>query len=86
MRPTRSIRLELALNFSVFYYEIFHAPDRARQFAKEALDDAKVELDTLKEHNSKDSTLIVQLLREKITHWTSENQELGDEHPEGRDN
>ncbi|CAG0890312.1 unnamed protein product [Darwinula stevensoni] len=86
MQPTHPIRLALALNFSVFYYEIFHAPDRARQLAKEALDDAKVELDTLKEHSSKDSTLIMQLLRDKITLWTSENQELGDEQPEGRDN
>ena len=46
--PTHPIRLGLALNFSVFYYEILNSPDRACQLAKQAFDDAIAELDTLR--------------------------------------
>jgi len=72
MQPTHPIRLGLALNFSVFYYEILNAPDRACQLAKQAFDDAIAELDTLNEDSYKDSTLIMQLLRDNLTLWTSD--------------
>ncbi|KAL7671936.1 hypothetical protein ACOME3_006838 [Neoechinorhynchus agilis] len=70
IEPTHPIRLGVALNFSVFYYEIQNAPDRACQLAKEAFDDAVAELDTLSEENYKDSTTIMQLLRDNLTLWT----------------
>ncbi|KAG7228204.1 hypothetical protein INR49_013367 [Caranx melampygus] len=74
MQPTHPIRLGLALNFSVFYYEILNNPDRACSLAKTAFDEAIAELDTLNEDSYKDSTLIMQLLRDNLTLWTSENQ------------
>jgi len=81
MQPTHPIRLGLALNFSVFYYEIENKPDKACQLAKQAFDDAIAELDTLNEDSYKDSTLIMQLLRDNLTLWTSDTQ--GDEAGEG---
>lgn len=42
--------------------------------AKAAFDEAIAELDTLSEESYKDSTLIMQLLRDNLTLWTSDMQ------------
>ena len=72
---THPIRLGLALNFSVFYYEIMNDHEQACQLAKSAFDDAIADLDSLKEDNYKDSTLIMQLLRDNLTLWTADTQD-----------
>jgi len=75
LKPTHPIRLGLALNFSVFRYEIENRPDEACKLAKRAFDDAIAELDSLNEDSYKDSTLIMQLLRDNLTLWTSDNND-----------
>lgn len=72
MATTHPIRLGLALNYSVFLYEIKNDQDKACQLAKSAFDQAITELDKLNEDKYKDSTLIMQLLRDNLTLWTSE--------------
>jgi 14-3-3 protein epsilon len=73
--------LGLALNFRSTRSSEF--PDKACQIAKQAFDDAIAELDTLNEESYKDSTLIMQLLRDNLTLWTSDQAEGGDDGAEG---
>ncbi|XP_073319215.1 14-3-3 protein beta/alpha-1-like [Pagrus major] len=72
MPSTHPIRLGLALNYSVFHYEIANNPKEACELAKKAFDDAINELDSIKHDSYKDSTLIMQLLRDNLTLWTSD--------------
>jgi len=72
LAPTHPIRLGLALNYSVFLYEVQSKSSEACDLAKAAFDDAIAELDTLDEESYKDSTLIMQLLRDNLTLWTSD--------------
>merc|ERR1712065_37458 len=58
---THPIRLGLALNFSVFQYEVLQNPDEARKMARVAFEDAIAELDNVAEDSYKDSPLIMQL-------------------------
>merc|ERR1712176_281834 len=71
---THPIRLGLALNFSVFQYEVLSNPDEACKMARTAFEDAIAELDNVAEDSYKDSTLIMQLLRDNLTLWTSDEQ------------
>ena len=75
MKPTHPIHQGLVPNCSVFYYEILNNPELACTLAKMAFDEAIAELDTLNEDSYKDSTLIMQLLRDNLTLWTSDSAE-----------
>ena len=72
---THPIRLGLALNYSVFFFEVMREEAEACKLAKAAFDDAIAELDSLSEESYKDATLIMQLLRDNLTLWTSDQGE-----------
>lgn len=72
LSPTIPVLLGLALNYSVFYYEILNNPDKACDLAKHAFDKAVADLDSLQENDYKDATLILQLLRDNLTLWTTD--------------
>merc|ERR1711862_214681 len=71
---THPIRLGLALNFSVFQYEVLMNQEEACKMARTAFEDAIAELDNVAEDSYKDSTLIMQLLRDNLTLWTSDQE------------
>eukprot|EP00915_Cephaloidophora_sp_WS-2016_P008664 GHVH01012081.1.p1 GENE.GHVH01012081.1~~GHVH01012081.1.p1 ORF type:complete len:266 (+),score=45.16 GHVH01012081.1:139-936(+) len=72
LSPTHPIRLGLALNFSVFYFEILANSVKACQMAQNAFDEAIKALDQCIEEHYRDSTLIMQLLRDNLTLWQSD--------------
>merc|ERR1712127_3543 len=75
---TNPIRLGLALNFSVFHYEICDQKQEANNLAKTAFDTAIDHLDTLGDDEYKDSTLIMQLLKDNLTLWSSDDPDDGE--------
>ncbi|XP_076825379.1 14-3-3 protein gamma-A-like [Clavelina lepadiformis] len=71
MIAVNPIRLGLALNYSVFLYEIKNMERKAISLAKSAFDDALAQVDKLKEDSYKDSTVIMQLIRDNLTLWNN---------------
>jgi 14-3-3 protein epsilon len=70
-----STRLGLALNFSVFYYEIKNFKAEACQIAKNAFEESIKILDELEDKKAKDTILIIQLLKENLILWNNEMNE-----------
>merc|ERR1712195_409523 len=75
LKTTHPIRLGLALNSSVFYYEVMSDPTKACQMAKSAFDEAIADIEQLDDDVYKDATTIMQLIRDNLTLWTSELEE-----------
>ena len=68
---THPIRLGLALHHSVFLYEVQSKPEEACTMASMAFEAAIAEFDNVREDLCKDSTLIMQLLRDNLALWIS---------------
>jgi 14-3-3 protein epsilon len=69
LAPTHPIRLGLALNYSVFMYEVLEAQSDAIALARSAFDGAIDELATLEKNVYKDATNIMQILRDNLNMW-----------------
>ena len=82
LASTNPTRLGLALNYSVFAYEILNSPDQACKMAKTAFDSAIGDLEHLEDEQYKDSASIMQLLRDNLTLWTADAEEGGKEKEE----
>lgn len=76
MDPAHPIRLGLALNYSVFYYEIKVQHSKAMQIAKEAFELAMDQMDSKPDEKKyKDSSLILQLLRDNLSLWAASEED-----------
>ena len=71
------IKLGLALNLSVFYYEVVGDKEQACKLAQETLDKSKEALNGVDEEEDevKDAMSIVNLLQENLSMWNSEADE-----------
>lgn len=72
---TNPIRLGLALNFSVFHYEVLNNQDLACKIAKDTLDQANKDMAgvDMDDEEHKDAQSILSLLSENLNMWTNEN-------------
>ena len=66
------VRLGLALNFSVFNYEVLGKHEDGCIIAKLAFEEAVKIIDDLDKSKVKDAILIIQILKENLILWTSE--------------
>jgi len=79
LSPIHPISLGLALNFSVFYYEVVGDHEKACSIAKDVLDVANKEMSNIEEpeenENHRDALSIINLLRENLDMWKMEAEE-----------
>jgi 14-3-3 protein epsilon len=71
------IALGLALNFSVFYYEVMNDHETACKIAQETLDNANKDLPGIDEDDDthRDAISIINLLRENLEMWKVEGED-----------
>jgi len=68
------IKLGLALNFSVFHYEVMKNHSAACELADSALQSALDKIDELQEDDFRDAKSIIELLKENLTLWKEEEE------------
>ena len=69
------IRLGLALNFSVFYYEVMNNHKKACELGEDALSKALEKIDDVDEETFRDAKSIIELLKENLSLWKEEEGE-----------
>jgi 14-3-3 protein epsilon len=75
LKPYNSTRLGLALNYSVFHYEVKNDIPKACSLAEAALESAKENIDNMDNEDARDALSIVELLKENLSLWKEENEE-----------
>lgn len=68
------IRLGLALNFSVFYYEVKNDHKKACELGEAALQHALDKIDECDEETFRDAKSIIELLKENLSLWKEEGE------------
>lgn len=76
LKPIDPVRLGLALNFSVYSYEIVNNQEAGCQIAKEALESVKKDLETLDENDDKNVDIfnVIELIQENLNMWNIESE------------
>jgi 14-3-3 protein epsilon len=72
LQACNPIKLGLALNFSVFHYEVMQDNKEACKLAETALQEAMNKIDDVDEETFRDAKSIIELLKENLTLWKEE--------------
>ena len=79
LQACNPIKLGLALNFSVFHYEVMKNHAQACQLADTALQEALDKIDELEEDDFRDAKSIIELLKENLTLWREEDEDANNQ-------
>ena len=69
------IRLGLALNFSVFHFEVMSDHKKACELGETALQNALEKIDDCDEETFRDAKSIIELLKENLSLWKEEDDD-----------
>ena len=69
LHPCNMIKLGLALNFSVFYFEVMENHKESCEVNVSALDAALEKIDEVDEETYRDAKSILELLKENLAYW-----------------
>jgi len=69
------IRLGLALNFSVFYFEVMNDHKKACELGETALQNALEKIDDCDEETFRDAKSIIELLKENLSLWKEDEED-----------
>merc|ERR1711988_256328 len=72
------IRLGLALNFSVFHFEVMQSHAKACELGEKALQEALDKIDECDEETFRDAKSIIELLKENLSLWKEEEGNDGE--------
>ena len=78
MNACNPTRLGLALNFSVFYYEVIGDHKKACEIGEQALTEALEKIDDVDEETFRDAKSIIELLKENLSLWKEEDGQIAD--------
>ena len=69
------VRLGIALNYSVFEYDIMDNKNEAIEIALKIYNDVMKILDDVEKKRASDNLLLIQLIKENINTWSNETEE-----------
>jgi uncharacterized protein (DUF885 family) len=79
LKVYNSTKLGLALNFSVFHYELKSDSKKACEIAEKALNDARDQIDEMENDEARDALSIIELLKENLDLWKEEENNDGND-------
>ena len=72
LSPINPIKIDLALSFSVFNYDVLKNTEDAISIATEALNEGVERLNEISDVDAKDASISLQMLKDNLENWNKE--------------
>jgi 14-3-3 protein epsilon len=74
LQACNAVKLGIALNFSVFQYEVMKEPKKASDLAEAALEEAHQKIDDVDEETYREAKSVIELLKDNLLKWKREEE------------